>query len=550
MKREYALVAAAVAALALAPVSAAWAEDNSEDLFADTTAAAATDSTKAPAAESATAPAATGSSGLKVKFSGTHEFDYPFPLYSSSYNYDGEMKSPAFKNDFGVEIQDGQIKLVAHWALDIMPENTATGGQYESYENGTDDGYGIWGNYAQLKPLENYVSWTPSAFKFAFGYQIFSWGVADKVNPTDNLNPRDFTTGWNADKIPALAVDANYYPTDNLSLEAVFLPYKQASIYPLNFAGYITSSQLTKFGVYSSSSGSNVDYSSLAYVPGSAVAGGKLNYHSSALDFSLSYLYDIDAYYTPEITTTLTTSGYDISSISLDRRRIHRFGADAKTTVGKFGLWFEGCYSLTDNSGSDDYSVRKSNLAYVLGCDTNYGPNDSYYVNIQYIGTWIPGYDSSSASSYTSFVYEAMNNPLAVYAQLASQSYMEEFYERQTVNSLGLETEGLLQGITLNLKWELLDGLLTPQVTAIYTVPFLYDTTNETRYGDLGLNPEIDVKPVDSFHIKLGADLAYAWVKAAGSNSVSLDTMYDKLGIYTPFNNVYLQVIYKWNFDL
>jgi hypothetical protein len=520
-----------IAALGVAIAAPSFAQDDSSALFADQAADSSAPATKAQGAASG--------SDFTLRLSGDHEFDYHFPVYSSPYNYDGQMTSPAFTTDLGAEIQDGQIKLVSHWALDLSPE----------YATGNDGEYGIGGGGALLKPLENYISWNPSAFKLAFGYQVFSWGVADKVNPTDNLNPRDFTVGWNADKIPVLAADANWYATDNLSVEAVFLPYKQASIYPVDFAGELVSN-LSSFGAYSSPSGSNVDYSSLAYEPASAVAGGKLNYHSSAVDFSLSYLYDIDAFYTPEITTALTSSGYDISSISLDRRRIQRFGADAKTTVGKFGLWFEGCYSLTDNSGSNDYSVRDSNLAYVLGCDTNYGPNDSFYANIQYIGTWIPGYDSSSTSSYTSFLYELETKNPAVAYDLANQSYMQEFYERQTVNSLGLETEGLLQGVTLNLKWEFLDGLLTPQVTAIYTVPFLYDTTNATRYGDLGLNPEIDLKPVDSFHIKLGADLAYAWVKNQGSDSVSLNTSTDKIGAYTSYNNVYLTVLYKWNYDL
>jgi hypothetical protein len=522
-----------IAALGVAIAAPAFSQDDSSALFADQSAESA-----APAAEtSAAAQSAASGSDFMLRLSGDHEFDYHFPVYSSPYNYDGQMTSPAFTNDLGVELQDGQIKLISHWALDLSPEYSSSSSEY-----------GVAGNDTLLKPLENYISWNPSAFKLAFGYQVFSWGVADKVNPTDNLNPRDSTVGWNADKIPVLAADANWYATDNFSVEAVFLPYKQTSIYPVDFADEITSSQLTEFFV--TSSGSKVDYSSLAYDPGSAVAGGKLNYHSSSVDFSLSYLYDIDAFYTPEITTTLTPKGYDISSISLDRRRIQRIGADAKTTIGKFGLWFEGCYSLTDNSGSDDYSVRNSNLAYVLGCDTNYGPNDSYYADIQYIGTWIPNYDSSSTSSYTSFLYGAKTNPLAVYSQLTSQSYMQEFYERQTVNSLGLESEGLIQGVTLNLKWEFLDGLLTPQVTAVYTVPFLYDTTSATRYGDLALNPEIDLKPVDSFHIKLGADLAYAWVKNQGSDSVSLDTTTDKIGSYTPFNNVYLTVLYKWNYDL
>ena len=65
----------------------------------------------------------------------------------------------------------------------------------------------------------------------------------------------------------------------------------------------------------------------------------------------------------------------------------------------------------------------------------------------------------------------------------------------------------------------------------------------------MALNPEVDIKPMDSFHIKIGADLFYAWVKKSGKD-VSLDTTTDRIGIYTPSNNVYLKLEYKWNYDL
>jgi hypothetical protein len=249
----------------------------------------------------------------------------------------------------------------------------------------------------------------------------------------------------------------------------------------------------------------------------------------------VSYLYDIDPYYTPVVSVTQTSALSSSVAVALERERLHRFGLDAKTTVGKFGLWTEACYTLTPNSGSGDYSYRKSDLNYVIGADVNFGPNDVGYVNLQYIGTWIPGYDDSFYKDATAG--KITTNPT-------------EYYERALVNGLGLQTEGLLQGVTTNIKYELADGTFTPQITAVYVVPFLYDDTNAKRYGSLALNPEIDVKPMDSFHIKVGADLAYAWVKTAGSDSVSLDTTTDKIGVYTSSNNVYLKILYKWNYDL
>jgi hypothetical protein len=357
----------------------------------------------------------------------------------------------------------------------------------------------------------------------------------------------------NADKIPVLAADAVWYPTDSISVEGVFLPTAQNSIYPVDFAEMADAGAAALTAKWSAALVSlygglgYTGYSSCATAlavpdngPESAIAGGKLNYKSAAFDASLSYLYDRDPFYTPVVSVAKNGLGLPTAvSISLERERIHRFGLDAKTTLGKFGLWAEAAYSLTRNDGSsDDYEYRRSKLDYVLGVDFNFGPNDVGYANLQYIGTWIPGYDDSF---YEDLLAGKITDTAAV-------------YQRALAESLGLDTEGLLQGATVNVKYEIADATFTPQVTAVVAVPFLYDGKNALnqdvkRYCGLALNPEIDIKPVDSFHIKLGADLAYAWTKV-GSGDVKLDTTTDKIGVYTSSNTVYLKILYKWNYDL
>jgi hypothetical protein len=327
-----------------------------------------------------------------------------------------------------------------------------------------------------------------------------------------------------------------WYASDKLSVEGVAIPLKPVSQYPEDFAGLITDKAKTLSPNLSPAYVSSTE-------PKDFVAGAKVNYNSSGVDLSLDYLYDMDQFYTPEISIAPTgyplgNPQYKISSVLLERKRIHRFGGDAKTTLGKFGLWLESAYSLTENDGSDDYSVRRNRLDYTLGGDVNYGPNDTYYVNLQYIGTWIPGYDKD---------FNATVDIADIYT---TQSAALDYYQRAMVNALGLETEGLMQGVTCNMKWELANALVTPQVTTVYTMPFMYDKTDETRYGALAVNPEIDLKPVDSFHIKFGADLYYAWHKVKGDDGITLDTATNAIGAYTPSNNVYLKVEYKWNADV
>jgi hypothetical protein len=539
---EKALLAAALG-LAMAGPSISQAADAAQD----DSSALFDQAAAAPAASGDAAPA---ESTFALGLAGSHEFGYRLPAYDAgSFDYASEMKSPYFDGELGLAVQDKDVKLVSNWDILLRPlAADASNGER-----------GSWDDLARARPLENYVSWSPSGWKLSAGYQVFSWGLADKRNPTDNLNPRDYTVGINADKIPVLAADAIWYPTDSLSIEGVFAPTAQESKYPVDFAAEIPdllfygrslTPPATQLPVVNTR---KVSYNALGLEPRNAIAGGKLSYRSSFLDASVSYLYDIDPLYTPVIATavepiyvtgTTTPTGYDftrVSAISLERGRIHRIGFDAKTTLGKFGVWTEACYDLTENSGSDDYAHRKSDLNYVVGTDVSFGPNDTMYCNLQYIGDWIPGFDDSFYKDYA--------NGLPASAKVGDQAYMQEYYQRALVNKLGLQTEGLLQGATVNLKWELADGAITPQVTGAYVLPFLYDDSVETRYGSLALNPEIDLKPVDSFHVKLGADLAYAWVKSAGGG-VELDTAKDKVGIYTSSNNVYLQILYKWSYDL
>lgn len=544
--RTYKL-AVALAALGLCLTPALFAQDEDlSTLFADETVDSGTAVT-----------AAATESAFTLRLSGDHGFAYRAPAYweDGNMNYDG-VKAPSFTNDFGAEVKDGNVKLVSHWEFGASPLG------YDAQNPNSN-----WAESVTIKPLENYASWSPANLKFSAGYQIFAWGVADRKNPTDNLNAKDYTVGVSPDKIPVLAADAVWYPTDSVSVEGVFIPSRQASQYPEDFANILRTKNFTGIASYdidkityapiapvaTTYSVDSIGYDRAGSKPKDFVAGGKVNFNSALFDLSLDYLYDLDQYYTPKITTVAepfnaSVNGtviakpagtyYKVSSIVLEQKRVQRFGGDAKTTIGKFGLWLEGAYSLTENDGDDDYSVRKSRIDYTLGSDVSYGPNDTVYTNVQYFGTWIPGFDDDFSLAENAGMIAS------------TQADAEEFYQRAMVNMLGLETEGLLQGLTCNVKAELADALFTPQVTAVYAMPFQYDDSEETRYGALALNPELDIKPVDSFHVKIGADLYYAWHKVKGDDGVTLDTTTNAIGTYTPSNNVYLKVEYKWNADV
>lgn len=379
---------------------------------------------------------------------GLHQFDYRFPLYGDSFDYVGEEKTPRFRNELSLKVTEGDIKVVSRWQLDTTVDPDLFGQDQ-------------WNGSTRARNLESYIAWNPEQFKVGLGYQIYAWGVADGRNPTDNLNPRDYTTleGEKPLKIPVLSASLNWYPSETISLEAVFVPQPQSSIFPLDYQAMLAS-----YGF------SNVSYGSISDAPSNCIVGGKLNYRSSVADLSVSYLYDYDALYTPDISLD---SSNNVTGIDLVRKRIHRFGADAKTTIDRFGIWAEGCYSMTGNNDTSDYSERLSRIDYTIGFDFSYGPQDDYYLNLQYTGTVIPGFN---------------------YSPNTDLSDMQVYYERMLVGLCGSETELMTQGITWNAHWNLASGAVVPKFTGAYSFPVFYDNSSETRYGNLLLRPE------DRFH--------------------------------------------------
>jgi hypothetical protein len=224
------------------------------------------------------APEGASPKSFSLKLDGDHQFIYRLPAGSESWDtgYAGEMKTPRFRNELGLEVREGELVLVSHWQIDSFLDLAA---------NPADQ----WSPSTRVRNLENYLAWNPEAFRLAFGYQIYTWGAADGRNPTDNLNPRDYTTleGNKDHKIPILSASANWYPSEQISVETVFVPQPVNSISPLDYRA-----QLTSYGF-------NTTYAPASNKPGDFIAGGKLNYRSPAADFSMSYLYDWDQMYTP-----------------------------------------------------------------------------------------------------------------------------------------------------------------------------------------------------------------------------------------------------------
>jgi hypothetical protein len=483
---------------------------------------------------------------FELKLSGNHDFKFKMPAtdyITDSTGFKGNL-APKFKNDLGIDIYTKYVKFVSHWGIDL------------SVTNSTDIR-----DIISAKPLENYMSINAWKFKFGVGLQKFTWGLADSLNPTDNINPRDLTTQFTSNftvenKMPVLSASVDFYPIDQLSLEAIYVPFYQKTKLPdMNLDSRISSYKANGYtGIYYKDTDFNFKDFTL---------GGKVNVFLTMIDFSFSYLYDVDPYYTPVITlenNNVIASGftigdiYRIKSIDLVHKRLHRFGTDFKVNINRFGFWGELCYTMSEDYLLNSYDIRNHSLSWTTGFDFTYGPNDDFRLDFQYAGTFIPGYDANFSKDYnlddtsTLVNYNAIGNSLGK-MDSHSKDFYEKLYYRALTEKMGNVNEGLVQMFSLNMSWPVLNSMLTPEISAIYAFPLVYDMNYETRYGGLFLEPKIDIQPIDDLHIIIGADLAYSWIKKHNESGVSFDDEW-QYGRFRKENNIFIEVKYKWSFSL
>ncbi len=482
-------------------------------------------------------PSDTGSGSLEPDFtlslSGNHSFIFRAPVMPDYLNFDGAIKAPQFWNDLGVEISYKFLKVVSHWELDLIVNQSGDVTQFLS-----------------AYPLENSIIISPWKFKFGAGFQYFTWGTADTLNPTDNINARDYTMGPNFEKMSILSGFISFAPVNFFSIEAIYVPFAAETIYPIDFVGYIEEP------IKEINPAAEVSTILPKFDPSSFKLGGKASFYFQYADFSFSYLYDLDPFYTPRFSTTKQVTGvtpdayiFMPESVDLVRNRLHRIGADFKTTVDRFGIWAEICYTMTEDYTFSDYTQRNPQLEWVAGFDFNYGYDNQFYFSFQYTGRFAFLYDDTYDSDYSSSTI--ITGEELPFQQGKDESYYSKYYYRQTVNQLGNIREALMQGVVLKMDFPVTVNSITlkPGFATAYYLPLIYDHTNVTRYGSLYVNPEFSVSPMESLTFAVGADLFFSWVKKKGKDTVEIDYL-DTLGVYNPSSSVYFMVKYNWGFNL
>ena len=239
------------------------------------------------------------------------------------------------------------------------------------------------------------------------GRQRITWGTADKLNPTDNLNPYDLEDILDFGRHRGSdAISFDYYFNSEFSVQGAFIPFFQPANMPVGiFANALTPSMEMPPPMVLK--GFNDTITMPRYNLGeSSTAGLKFKGFAAGFDFSLSYVWGRDGMPIATYNTFVpvdAVGGVNINS-ELSFNRTHIFGADMAGSIGGVGVWAEAAAFLPDNEvimtndlsalypvgtppemTSIDTTVLKKEayLKFVVGADYNFA--NGTYLNVQYL---------------------------------------------------------------------------------------------------------------------------------------------------------------------
>lgn len=196
---------------------------------------------------------------------------------------------------------------------------------------------------------EAYVETRSGAFDFRVGKQIIAWGRTDRLNPTDNLTPRDarlMAADVDEDRFGSMAGKASWNMDAYTSITGIWLPEFQPNTLFLR-SGFKET------------------------VPNSRRQWAvKFDQSGKDLDWSISYFdgYDLNG---------------DLSAARvLKHYRTQVIGVDAATTRGAYRFAVESAFTRTeDPAGTDDF-IKNPFLYTVVGVERDFGNNTSGIVQV------------------------------------------------------------------------------------------------------------------------------------------------------------------------
>ena len=198
---------------------------------------------------------------------------------------------------------------------------------------------GLEYRYKDADPMlvlrEAYISYYPSWGEIKAGKQIHSWGAADVINPTDNLNPYDyyymFKTGTGK-KIGSLSVSSTFY-SDTYQIELVLMPNFSPNRIPYAEKDFPLAPDQEP--IVNQRKRNEVEYG--------------FRFQTSLFDSDISFSFFDGSDKIPSVFSTTFSSDFQESNFDFGYRNTSVYGSDIVSFIGDVTLRIEGALYHTTN---------------------------------------------------------------------------------------------------------------------------------------------------------------------------------------------------------
>jgi hypothetical protein len=259
------------------------------------------------------------------------------------------------------------------------------------------------------------------------GRQRIVWGTADKLNPTDNLNPLDLEDILDFGRRRGSdAINLNYYFNSDFSLQAVYIPFFQPANLPVGIFANALFPEMELPDGMTLKGFSDTLLTPRYNLAKSSTAALKFKGFVKGVDFSLSYVWGYDGlpYSSRNILIPVDMVGGISINTQLSFIRTHIFGIDMATSIAGIGFWAEAALFMPEKDVImvNDYSAlypmspepvtvdsllidkNEPYLKFIVGGDYNFA--DGSYLNIQYMHGFIHERGTEELNDYFFMRYE------------------------------------------------------------------------------------------------------------------------------------------------
>jgi hypothetical protein len=307
--------------------------------------------------------------------------------------------------------------------------------------NGTSD-------HSDGRVKEAYAQLSAGPLEVRGGWQIFAWGRADAINPTDNLTPRQLTfltRDTEDQRFGSPALSATWF-SDRLSVTLIWLAGFESTELPLPAVGPILEDVKP--------AGSTRQWAA------------RLERVLGTIEGSISYFDGYDILPTQVIFAhTVTPRAWVL------HERLRVLGGDVAKTVGRFGLRAEAAYLEPPEARRGAIFTKRPQGYVVAGGDRTFG--EYFNVNLQYYYRYV---DGAAVPPGITGTEQSVGNAFAVTAQQ---------YDR------------IDQGITFKISDQWRNETLEASLSGLFSL---------TRRGYL-VRPVIKYRATDAWTVSVGGEI-------------------------------------------